>query len=921
MSEQDISKLIDKMRNSIKRDLRESGQDIRLDALYQQLLFEHVFKRPEPLAAMTSWSVAPEFSWWLYQQLITKQPKKIIELGSGTSTLTIAAALKKNKTGRFLSFEHNHSYFEKTQRLLEECELTEYVDLIYAPLEEVVLENESYRWYSLPYDLIDHMVGKGELDILLIDGPPAATNKQARYPALPMLRKYCNEETVILLDDAAREEEKEILDRWIKLMGGGYRSQLLTNIRHGPALFYPEQRNNHGIAYESGISNTMNNNIIESFFSKKIFKDLSESQVRELKAGLLDSFYREREISNQDLKQKYEYLEQQYHELQSLYNEQLTEATSKKSELEAELLRRTELASRDLEERTTAYELKLTEATTKLSEFELELQRHIERSAKDLEEQTAAYELKLTEATSVRIELETEFLRRKEFAENSWATQSQEYEAQLAKAASVQSALERELNECKAEMSKLGADYTVICKRYKLVYKSLVYQIGLTIYNLTRSPKKWVKIPFGLRRVRKRHIERGNPDLVEYQEPNYSYHKNSLIKIEKTEKFNLDACSEHLKKLIKNINSKSVLWVASQIVAEQGHEAALEFADKNAHESQRHGVNLFRANANLNSDEKWLQYFNNYIVAMGLEPLSLLPGEENRFSRLTVSKCLPKVDGPLITVIMPAYNAEATIRHAVDSILSQTWRNIELIIVDDCSGDSTWNILVELAREDERIKILRNVENVGPYVSKNLALRAATGEYVTGQDADDWSHPQRLERDVKYLLSSRGETEATLSYMVRLNEKGEFCNFARIGPFSKDGVRRIASISLMIETSYLRDVLGGWDSVRFGADSEMIARAEKIIGTKFKRIDNLGMFCLDLETSLTNHPEHGVSKVNGISPTRKEFRDSYLNWHRHIDESNCLIPFPHEKRLYTAPEAMMVPVDYVYKNIKAHERY
>src|SRR5699024_2695244 len=160
--------------------------------------------------------------------------------------------LKKNKTGRFLSFEHNHSYFEKTKRLLEECELTEYVDLIYAPLEEVVLENESYRWYSLPYDLIDHMVGKGELDILLIDGPPAATNKQARYPALPMLRKYCNEETVILLDDAAREEEKEILDRWIKLMGGGYRSQLLTNIRHGPALFYPEQRNNHGIAYESG---------------------------------------------------------------------------------------------------------------------------------------------------------------------------------------------------------------------------------------------------------------------------------------------------------------------------------------------------------------------------------------------------------------------------------------------------------------------------------------------------------------------------------------------------------------------------------------------------------------------------------------------------------------------------------------------
>jgi hypothetical protein len=367
------------------------------------------------------------------------------------------------------------------------------------------------------------------------------------------------------------------------------------------------------------------------------------------------------------------------------------------------------------------------------------------------------------------------------------------------------------------------------------------------------------------------------------------------------------------------MRKNSVLWVASQIADERGYQVALQFAEENVDDIQRPGLNILRANASLHSEKDWLGYFNAYLAPFQLAPVSLSATAGPRFSRLCVIEPLAPVEGPLISVIMPAYNAEATLRHAAQSILDQTWRNLQLIIVDDCSADATWDIAQQIAAQDSRVLALRNAVNVGPYVSKNLALRLAKGDYITGQDADDWSHPQRLERDIEPILSSDGLLLAVLSDMVRMSPEGEFSWFSRVGPFSKDGACRVASISLLIDAGYLREVLGGWDSVRFGADSELIARAEKVMGEQFRRMRHIGMFCLDLDTNLTNNPEFGVSKTNGVSPTRKQFKEAFVQWHADLNKDGAKLPFPPIERKFKAPEAMRVPLKHIEENIMSHQ--
>lgn len=96
-----------------------------------------------------------------------------------------------------------------------------------------------------------------------------------------------------------------------------------------------------------------------------------------------------------------------------------------------------------------------------------------------------------------------------------------------------------------------------------------------------------------------------------------------------------------------------------------------------------------------------------------------------------------------VSVIIPAYNTEKYIAHAISSALSQTLSNIEVIVVDDCSTDNT----VEVVRSffDPRLKLLLNPVNLGAGGARNNALQAAKGEWIAVLDSDDWYAPQRLE--------------------------------------------------------------------------------------------------------------------------------------------------------------------------------
>lgn len=108
-------------------------------------------------------------------------------------------------------------------------------------------------------------------------------------------------------------------------------------------------------------------------------------------------------------------------------------------------------------------------------------------------------------------------------------------------------------------------------------------------------------------------------------------------------------------------------------------------------------------------------------------------------------------DLPLVSIVVPAYNAEKYISQTLDSILAQTYENYEVLAVDDCSGDTTWAILQAYAARDSRLRLLKNEKNSGVSKTRNLAVEAARGEFIAYLDSDDIWEKNKLEQQVRLL--------------------------------------------------------------------------------------------------------------------------------------------------------------------------
>src|SRR5438128_1902178 len=101
---------------------------------------------------------------------------------------------------------------------------------------------------------------------------------------------------------------------------------------------------------------------------------------------------------------------------------------------------------------------------------------------------------------------------------------------------------------------------------------------------------------------------------------------------------------------------------------------------------------------------------------------------------------------PAASIIVPAYNAEPFIHEAIRSAQRQTLRDLEIIIVDDCSGDGTWDAISAAAAADPRVIPIRRTARGGPAAARNQAIARAKGRWVSLLDADDLYQPERLER-------------------------------------------------------------------------------------------------------------------------------------------------------------------------------
>ncbi len=128
------------------------------------------------------------------------------------------------------------------------------------------------------------------------------------------------------------------------------------------------------------------------------------------------------------------------------------------------------------------------------------------------------------------------------------------------------------------------------------------------------------------------------------------------------------------------------------------------------------------------------------------------------------------MEKPLVSVIMPSYNAEKYIDEAIDSILNQVYENFEFIIVEDCSTDETLSHIMKY--DDSRIHVYKNKNNFGIAYSTNLGIKHAKGKYIALMDDDDISLPLRLLRQVE-VLEEKKEIDILGGRTIFVNEKDE----------------------------------------------------------------------------------------------------------------------------------------------------
>ena len=164
---------------------------------------------------LTSFSINPTTVLHVINDTLINKRKKIVELGSGFSTLVIASFLRKADAEiQFISIEHDGHWLEQVQKMLNRNDLTNYVKLVHVPLRERQIDNKLKIWYDT--EIIDSVFAStiDKIDLLLVDGPPAYLDLKIRESALPAFIKHMAGSFSVFLDDTNRNSESMIASVW-----------------------------------------------------------------------------------------------------------------------------------------------------------------------------------------------------------------------------------------------------------------------------------------------------------------------------------------------------------------------------------------------------------------------------------------------------------------------------------------------------------------------------------------------------------------------------------------------------------------------------------------------------------------------------------------------------------------------------------
>ncbi|MFM7029701.1 MAG: glycosyltransferase family 2 protein [Micrococcales bacterium] len=278
----------------------------------------------------------------------------------------------------------------------------------------------------------------------------------------------------------------------------------------------------------------------------------------------------------------------------------------------------------------------------------------------------------------------------------------------------------------------------------------------------------------------------------------------------------------------------------------------------------------------------WLARLNAEVFGSRVAPISFIARPKGSpFDSLGVTDAAArpgasKMKGPKVTVVMSAFQPDEHIFAAVHSTLAQTYANIELLVIDDCSGEYYDDILEQVAAMDPRIRVLRQPENGGTYRIRNRAMDEAEGELITFQDSDDWMHPQRIELQVANLIY-HPDAVGNISLSTRLTDRLEAVESGRrlrIG---------LCEPSLMFWREKVRDKIGYFDQVRKSGDSEFRKRMNKAFDVDCPVVHPFKI--LTVQRADNGGLTQGDLGFRWITEFRTHYRDSYLYWHSKIGKA------------------------------------
>ena len=234
---------------------------------------------------------------------------------------------------------------------------------------------------------------------------------------------------------------------------------------------------------------------------------------------------------------------------------------------------------------------------------------------------------------------------------------------------------------------------------------------------------------------------------------------------------------------------------------------------------------------------------------------------------------------PLVSILMTAYNREKYIAEAIESVLASTYKNFELIIVDDGSTDTTVQIIQQYQTKNAHIKLFVNPQNLGDYPNRNLAVSYAKGAYFIFVDSDDKTYQDSFEYLIKSMLAS---PEADVGMLCRdqtlcdivLNSKDSI-NYH----FFKNQVLFIGPGGTIIKTHFFNTV--GKYPTQYGPANDMY------FNLKAASLGNIKFLCKEFLYYRIHEGQESKNKVGYIYNNYNYFTDSF---------KNLQLPFPDAKK-------------------------